>query len=872
MVRIFTLLILISGLSALSVIAKGQANPSIAILPVNTGGVVNLGAVMDIKISITNTLTGTIPASKLRPVITIPAIATILPTAQQTGLPAGWSVVTNTGNGQIRICNGSAPVAGNQQVDIFIKVQGTTIGGPAQCEAQLNFGGASCSVTGPQPNGNNPIDDFATSSVTVAPGCNLAVTAAAGTILCNGDVTSISAAASAATGPVEYSITGGAPFQTSGIFSNVLAGTYTVTAREVNNPLTCVTSTTLIIAEPPAIPAPVVNIVQPGCSVANGIVTITSPTTGLTFSMDGASYAAYPPGGFVLPPGAHTIIAKNSNDCNSAITGFTVNPQPATPAAPSVHTVTQPDCTVSTGSVVLNNLPAGDWIIQPGNITGNTAVATLSNLAAGAYSFTVTNAAGCTSLPAATVNIIGVAGAPDAPAITTSQPTCTEANGSIIISSPVAGLTFSLDGAAFTTYPTGGFTGILPGTHSLIAQNSSGCLSPFTNFTINAQPASPTAPVVSLQQPGCTVATGIIMVTSATAGFTFSLDGGPFEPYPAGGYVVAAGTHFIAVQNSSGCAPNVTSNIVINAQPATPVVSATFTPITCFGSNSVITATPSGGVLPYEYSLNGSSFQSSNTFSVGAGSYTIAVRDVNGCTGISNSISITQPNALTATASAPPVSCNGGTTTLTVLATGGTGTYEYSLNNGAYQQANSFTVAAGTYTIDIRLANNPACTAVVSTGITVTQPGILKASVKANAIPVCGGTTTAVVTATGGTAPYTGTGNFVKDAGTWNFTVTDSRGCSSSAELTILPPGCLELRVFPNPSRDNITINHSAAVGTSSYLQIFSENGARIMTHQVPKDHFLTRLDITRLSAGNYIVVYINGDEKRETKFIKTNK
>lgn len=145
-----------------------QVNPSIAILPVNDGGVVAVGATMDVKVTITNTGTGNVVAFKLRPNITMPPIVTILPTAEQTGLPPNWSVVTNTGNGQIRICNGTDIIAGGESRDIFIKVQGAINGGPSQCEAQINFGGANCGVTGPQPSGNNGIDDFATSSVTVA--------------------------------------------------------------------------------------------------------------------------------------------------------------------------------------------------------------------------------------------------------------------------------------------------------------------------------------------------------------------------------------------------------------------------------------------------------------------------------------------------------------------------------------------------------------------------------------------------------------------------------------------------------------------------------------------------------------------------------
>ncbi|MBC7937954.1 MAG: T9SS type A sorting domain-containing protein [Rhizobacter sp.] len=871
MIRLFTRIILFFGFSALSLHLHAQVNPSVALLPVNAGGVVAQGAVMDVKVTISNTGTGNIVAFKLRPNITMPPIVSILPTAQQTGLPPNWSVVTNTGNGQIRICNGTDVIPGGSFREIFIKVQGVTIGGPAQCEVQINYGGATCAAPGPQPNGNNSIDDFAASSVTVAPGCPLTLTAISGSILCAGSTTTITANATGATGPVEFSITGGAPFQPSNIFTNVAAGTYQVTVREVNNPLSCSVSTSLTITEPAPVPTPLINIVQPTCTAPNALVTLTS-TSNLTFSVDGGAYAAYPTGGYSLPAGPHTITARDGNNCPSPIASFLINAQPFTPAAPTIGTVTQPDCSVSTGSVILNNLPAGNWTIQPGNIAGNSSSTSISNLAAGSYSFTVTNDEGCTSPPSLNVIINAVIGAPDAPLVSSIQPSCTVATGAIEITSAVAGLTFSLDGSTYIAYPAGGYSGVAPGTHTLIAQNASGCLSPITSIVINPQPVSPPAPVVSVQQPSCTVASGIITVTSPTIGVTFSLDGGPFDLYPAGGYIVNAGTHTLAVQNLSGCTPNITNSILVNTQPATPLVSATFTPITCFGSSSLVTIAATSAVAPYEYSLGGGAYQTGNTFTVGAGNYTIAVKDANGCIGDGNTITIIEPAPITATASAGPIACNGGNTILTIAAALVSGPYEYSLNNGPYQINNTFTVTAGSFNINVRLVNNPSCAATVPIVVNVTQPTMLKAAANADAIAFCGGNTTASVTATGGTAPYTGTGNFTKGPGIWSFVIVDAAGCRDTAEVNILPPGCTEIEVFPNPSADNITINHSAAVGMNAYLQIFSENGARVLTHRVLQNAFLTTLNIAKLSAGYYVIVYINGNERKETKFIKTNR
>ncbi len=500
---------------------SGQANPSIAVLPLNAG-LVSLGSTLELQITVGNTGFTDIPAFKLRPVITVPSIVTILPDIQQTGLPAGWSIVTNTGS-QIRICNGTDIIGGSSSRTIFIKVQGVAIGGPFTFAGQINFAnGVNCAIAGTSVSGNNTADDFSTSTVQVVAGCNLGITATAGTILCNGGSTSIAVTSSAATGPVEYSITGGAAFQTNNVFNNVVAGIYAVTVREVNNPLTCVVSITLNVTEPPPVPIPFVSIIQPTCTVPGGTVTITSAIAGLTFSIDGGQFSSYPAGGYLLTAGSHTLTAKNINDCISQPTDFIIHPQPSSPSTPIPGTITQPNCTISTGSVELNNLPAGTWVIEPGTITGNTSTTTINNLAAASYSFTVTNAAGCTSLPSANVDIIAVTGAPAAPIVTISQPTCTIPTGSIIVTSPVTGLAFSLDGAAYAPYPAGGFLAIPAGAHTLISQNASGCLSPFTNFTINAQPASPPAPTVSVAHPGCTVSTGTITVSSLTTGLTLA--------------------------------------------------------------------------------------------------------------------------------------------------------------------------------------------------------------------------------------------------------------------------------------------------------------------------------------------------------------
>jgi hypothetical protein len=71
-----------------------------------------------------------------------------------------------------------------------------------------------------------------------------------------------------------------------------------------------------------------------------------------------------------------------------------VNPYPA---GITIGTITQPNCAIQTGSVTLNNLPTGNWIINPGAISGSGNSYTVNNLPTGSYTFTATNSSGCVS-------------------------------------------------------------------------------------------------------------------------------------------------------------------------------------------------------------------------------------------------------------------------------------------------------------------------------------------------------------------------------------------------------------------------------------------------------------------------------------------
>src|SRR5947208_8133278 len=142
-----------------------------------------------------------------------------------------------------------------------------------------------------------------------------------------------------------------------------------------------------------------------------------------------------------LATGTYNYTVSTAAGCTSpASADVVINAQPPTPTAPVVGTITQPTCTVATGSVVLSGLPACNWTINPGGITGNTATTTINNLAAGTYNYTVTNASGCTS-PASADVVIN----PQPPRSEErrvgkeTQPPCTVDTGSVVLSGLTAG-------------------------------------------------------------------------------------------------------------------------------------------------------------------------------------------------------------------------------------------------------------------------------------------------------------------------------------------------------------------------------------------------------------------------------------------------
>jgi hypothetical protein len=89
-----------------------------------------------------------------------------------------------------------------------------------------------------------------------------------------------------------------------------------------------------------------------------------------------------------------------------------------------------------------------------------------------------------------------------------------------------------------------------------------------------------------------------------------------------------------------------------------------------------------------------------------------------------------------------------------------------------------------------------------------------------------GGTTSVVVSASGGTAPYTGTGTFTVYAGTYVYTVTDNAGQTASTAITVTQPALLTASIADLP----VSSVNSCAFGTGANIVIGYGGGATSVT------------------------------------------
>ncbi|MDX2280653.1 MAG: SdrD B-like domain-containing protein, partial [Saprospiraceae bacterium] len=643
----------------------------------------------------------------------------------------------------------------------------------------LNLSAATYTVT--VTNGNNCT---ATATVTVTQPTVLALSTTQVNVLCNGASTgSIDLTVTGGTAPYTYNWGAGQP--TTQDRSGLAAGIYNVTVTDANN---CTATTTVTISQPTALALTTtqVNVLCNGAATGSIDLTVTGGVSPYTYNWGAGQPTTQDRSG--LTAGTYTVTVTDANNCTKT-TSVTIT-------QPTALVVTSTQVNVlcfgaSTGSIDLT-VTGGVAPYTYNWGAGQPTTQDRSNLAAGTYNVTVSDANNCTATTSVTIT------QPTVLALSTTQVNvlCFGAStGSIdlTVTGGVSPYTYNWGAGQPTTQDR---SGLAAGTYNVTVTDANNCTKT-TSVTIT-QPTD-IALSVSTVNSTCGNANGSIdlTVTGGVAPYTYNWGAG--QPTTQDRSGLAAGTYTVTVTDANNCTKTISATVNNTGGPS---LTTTQVNVLCNGaSTGSIDLTVTGGTAPYTYNWGAGQPTTQDRSGLAAGTYTVTVTDANTCSAIT-SVTITQPAALALTTTQVNVLCNGASTgSIDLTVTGGVAPYTYNWGAGQPTTQDRSNLAAGTYNVTVTDANN--CTA--TTSVTITQPAALALSTTQVNVLCFGASTGSVdLTVTGGVAPYTynwGAGQPTTQdrsglaAGTYSVTVTDANNCTKTTSVTITQPTDIALSV-----------------------------------------------------------------------------
>ncbi|TNF47685.1 MAG: T9SS type B sorting domain-containing protein [Bacteroidetes bacterium] len=581
---------------------------------------------------------------------------------------------------------------------------------------------------------------------------------------------------------------------------SIPAGNYTLTVTDSRN---CISSVIYTVNQPAAPLALSITGTDVNCfGGSDGTINLT--TSGGT---SGYSYVWSNGQGVILPmttedlsnipASVYTVDVTDSKGCTESIS----------------QSIAQPSAPVSSNPTITNINCFGDATgsINPG-ISGGTAPYTynwstgftgaiLTGVAAGSYTLNVTDSRGCTSSYSYQIT---QPGGPLTVTLSGVDILCFgEATGSVtsVVSGGTPGYQYSWIGGMTTA----SISNLTAGTYDLTVTDSRGCVAS-ASITLNQPAAALTA---------SSIATDVNCYGGSDGTIDLTVNGGT-TPYNyqwsnAQSLILTATTqdlnglpanvYTVNITDDNGCETTVSQPV---AQPNAPLaVTGVVDDVNCFGiTDGSIDISVSGGTIPYTYSWSNGAVTEDLT-NIAAGSYTVQITDLNGCT-ITETFEVAQPNAaLAVSATTTPVKCNGGSDgTVTSFVEGGTSPYTYSWSTGATTPDLEF-MPAGIYTLTV--TDSQGC--VAFTGAVVDEPANPLNVVITVTDPSCYGYSNGsiVLDITGGTQPYYfnwGNENEILlnnpsetlsdiTVGDYLFRIRDANGCIIEQIVTVNEPTLL---------------------------------------------------------------------------------
>ncbi len=530
-----------------------------------------------------------------------------------------------------------------------------------------------------------------------------------------------------------------------------------------------------------------------------------------------------------LCSGNYVVTVTDANGCINNANAIITSPLLLSVAILSV----QPSCNICIGAATVaaaggNPGYVYTWSPIPGAGQGTP---TPSGMCVGVYTLVVTDTKACSVTQ--TVNIsqsIIVS-------ITTTGTllTCNNVCGGIANANPSGGT----PPYTYTWSPLGGnastASGLCSGPYTVNVSDASGCLNSSTITFVNPPAINVTSTITNVSCNGnCN---GVISVTASggTGPKTYT-----WAPAPGAGQGtpiasgLCAGTYTLDITDANNC---LKSQTFIVTQPN--ALSASFnavSPSTCGGTNGSITATVSGGTSPYSYTWTPSAQTTSVAVNVGAGSYTLTVKDAAGCTQTLVAV-LSDPTGPTVTVTSSSVTCNGscnGSATVSVV-----GTAPININWPPPINSTNAIVAGlcqGTFAVNVSDATG----CLTSQTVVIAQPPTFSLNpvvTDPNCGVACDGTIT--TSPAGGTPPYSVTwspgavnsptlNNIC--GGTYTADVLDLNACRYTQIFVVTQPSSLTITFT---KRDvlcngacNGTVTATPAGGTGPYTYNWTPVGS----------------------------------------------
>lgn len=662
-----------------------------------------------------------------------------------------------------------------------------------------------------------------------------------------------------------YSIDG-ITYHSDGEFNNLTPAAY---VPRVRDNLGCeYVGDTIFITEPDPIQA-TISIDQPiSCAGETDAVIEAQAiggTGGFIYSIDGG--ANWQGSNFFtnLEPGTYQVIARDISDCEMLSNVIEIE-SPDTLAFNFVQVVNHVDCFGEQTGLIMASGQGGrtpyEYSIDGINYSSSSVIASLF---AGDYVVYLRDESGCVTIS----DTLTVTEGPEL-SITASVVKHIDCFGyetgeiQVSASGGTGPLEYSIDLVNYQT--SGSFTDLPAGLYdNVTVKDSLGCVIFATPLTIT-QPNLFEVQALTVQDISCNGAQDGLIELSITGGAganLISIDGGTTFTTDTIFSGLAAGSYQFIVKDSAGCEVSLPDSIVIEEPELLVLDSVNVNHVACNGgSDGFLEVYMLGGTPPYNFSLDSGLTYIQNPIVAGlsAGTYPLWIKDSRGCQIVGGQYTITEPSQLVATASQVSASCFGFSDgEIHVNASGGSGGYLYSIDNGlSFQGVPSFTgLSAGIY--DVIIADARDCQQIVT--IQVLEPAELLLNLVQVTGITCFGANDGIITltASGGT----GIRRFSIDGGlslqtngvftnlgpnVYDLVVTDANGCVTAVQqITLTEPDSLQggLVVLQNLDCANSpdgSLKAQILGGTAPFS--YSLNGAPAVSDSV----------FNNLSSGNYAV------------------